>query len=471
MTPADFQYMMESMPTSGADVVCWASTVYGKMYSTGDIYVCGAEFHGDVMAEGRVLVASGYPNPPNVVSPHRIYDLTHPDIRTVIKHKMNFSYLLASISQVQRNALSNTPPTAFDDNTASAWRINFTSAGHVQVWKCVNSSQPEKAQPYCNDVRLNANVTLKTSSMSSPDVIVNESTGVLPNTSYTGSFPYSGIIYVGPSSGGRIDKLTYTSRTDTTFKGVKCTTCTSNQTHLSGEIVSIYSGGLTGPVPAYDRLVPDNSAIYTAQDAIISWPSTINGFNEASTDGSPTSKVNGQVTVASDQDIVIAGDVHYASETSSNGIGGPNNDVLGLVAQSDIVIAQYAPQKLWFRAATMAVTGSWGDYACRNGPMRDGSTQGSSSLTFVGTAAYKSTVGCINGTGGYGYRDGGSLKNVYRITDDGTASDCPSTASECKSFDALKYLVPSYFPPLSGIQTVLFREMVPSFTPPEVPDS
>lgn len=483
-TPADFQYMMNSMDSGSGDV-CWASTIYGSMYSTGDIYVCGATFYGNVMAEGKV-VGSGY----TVVSPSKIYtnSTTPPLHPTILKNPINISDIVGSVSQVQTNAELNTNlragssttgvGTAFDDTSASAWRLNFTSNGNVQVWKCVNSTLPEKNEPYCNDVKLTANVTLKSSSTTT--MTVDQSTGVLTQNGYalSGSFPASCTgtcgIYVG--SGSTWDKVTYTGRTDTTFTGVTCSACGSSpgHTHLIGDTVSLYSGGLANQisttVPAYNGPVPSNGAIYTGQDAIISWPTAIKDFSATSSDGSPTSQVNGRVTVASATDIEVAGDVHYASEASPDGIGGANDDVLGLLADNNITMAQYAPTSLWWRAATVAVNGTWGDYACQNGPDRGSS----SSMTFVGTATYGSNTGCMHSTspaGGYGYNSSGSLKNVYRITDDGTAPACPSTAPLCASYNSLKYLNPPWFPPLNGIETVLFREVPPGYIPAAAPSS
>ncbi len=166
-TPADFQFMMTSMDGS----VCWASTIYGRMYSTGDIWVCGATFYGNVMAETLVRVKTGNPNPPNVVLPGRIYDDNHPEIRDVLKDPLSFSDLLASVSQVQSNAVLNTNlragsastgyGTAFDDASANAWRFNFSSNGNVQVWKCINSSAPEANQPFCGgDLKVSGSVAV-----------------------------------------------------------------------------------------------------------------------------------------------------------------------------------------------------------------------------------------------------------------------------------------------------------------------
>jgi Tfp pilus assembly protein PilX len=489
-TPAAFQYMMNDMDTSGNDV-CWASTVYGDMYSTGDIYVCGATFYGNVLAEGNVVVKSGYANPPNVISPGKIYtnSTTPPLHPTILKNALNISDIVGSISQVQTNAELNTNlragssstgvGTDFDDTSASAWRINFKSDGTVQVWKCLHSSSPEYIQPYCSDVHLSGgSVTLK-SSTPGTTVNVDEAVDSFPTASSTN--PQT--IYIAPTTlSAPTTAITYTGEGETTnaatgittgwFTGVRCSSCgTGGVTFPAGVALSLYNGGTA---PAYNGPVPSNGAIYTGQDAIISWPTNINGYTAIDAAVFPASQLNGRVTVASASDILIAGDVHYASESVPNGTSAPNNDVLGLIAQKNITVAQYAPDKLWWRAATVAVGGSWGDYACQNGPVRDGSTQGSSSFTFVGTATYGSNTGCMRSTGthagGYGYIDGtGALRNVYRITDNGTAPSCPTTAPNCTSFTALKYLNPPWFPPLNGIETVLFREVRPGYIPPAAP--
>jgi hypothetical protein len=331
------------------------------------------------------------------------------------------------------------------------------------VWKCVSTGTPEADLPYCGpDVKLphTGTTTLLKYPTSFTLNVVGDTSGFVFNTTDGGGWQKKMTAYVG-NAGGTIDTVTYTGVDGAKLTGAQCTTCSTGP-HTQGidETVTKLQNngiGITWAVPWYTGPIPQNGAIYTAQNAIISWPNAISGYNESSSDGSPTSKVNGQVTVASQQNMIIAGDIHYASEPSADGIGGTNDDVLGLVAQGNLILAKYAPDKLWFRAATMA-NGTWGDYACQNGPDRGNQ----SSLTFVGTSAYASNGGCIHGTGGYGYNDAGGLKNVYRITDDGTAPACPTTAPGCMNFNALKYLVPPYFPPLNGIETVLFREVAPS---------
>jgi|NGEPerStandDraft_6_1074524.scaffolds.fasta_scaffold12768_3 hypothetical protein len=475
-TPADFQYMMNGMEHNSSDDVCWASTIYGSMYSTGDIYVCGATFYGNILAEGKVVAASGY-SYPTPVSPSKIYTpSTTPDIRSIIKNKIIISDIVGSVSQVQTNAELNTNlragssttgvGTAFDDTSASAWRLNFTSNGNVQVWKCVNSTLPEKTEPYCGpDTKLPSTGTTTLPKNTSTFTLTTASGGDMSGFQLPSNVS-SGTVYVGPNSSSRIDTVTYTGVSGTTLTGAKCTTCSSAQTYQASNIVSEVSGGVTWAVPYYNGPVPSNGAIYTGQDAIISWPTAISGFSATSKDGSPTSQVNGRVTVASATDIEVAGDVHYASEASPDGIGGANDDVLGLLADNNITFAQYAPSALWWRAATVAVNGAWGDYACQNGPDRTSS----SSMTFVGTATYGSNTGCMHSdSGGYGYNSSGSLKNVYRITDDGTAPACPSTAPLCASYNALAYLNPPWFPPLNGIETVLFREVPAGYIPAAAP--
>jgi hypothetical protein len=87
------------------------------------------------------------------------------------------------------------------------------------------------------------------------------------------------------------------------------------------------------------------------------------------TSGERDSVVDGQVTVASQSNLYIGGDISYASGTSS---------VLGLIASDNLIISQYAPQTLTWRAATLAQSGEW---------MTDTSSTTHSSMTFTGSIA------------------------------------------------------------------------------------
>jgi hypothetical protein len=458
-TPADFQFLMTDMSGS---IVAWASKIYGKMYSTGDIKVDGATAWGNVMAEGYVTDRNGNSvSPPiTVVSPSRIYDKRRPNIRDVVPNPITFSDLQVSLSDISRSAAQDN--MVFDDATANSWRIIFGSSGNVTIWKCVtppiaatsDALEAADSNPYCGpDVTLAANTYLKRNATTFPLTVSGNPEGFVKT-----SFPSSptGLnsnfrFYVGPT--GSVDRVECASRTGATFNTCTCPTCSSDKLHAAGQIVSGVSGGITWAAPFRSVPIPSKGAIYTGQTAVISWPSAINGY---SADGS--SIVNGRVTVASNDDIVIGGNTHYNSEPSYG--NGANDDVLGLIAQNNVWLAKYTPTQLWFRASTMALLGKWGDYRCTDG---GGERDSGSSMTFVGTAAYYNTGGCIHGSNG-GY----NISNTYRITDDGTAPECPTTAPGCTNFNALAFLFPPWFRVLGKQATVYFREVPVGYIPAEV---
>lgn len=141
--------------------------------------------------------------------------------------------------------------------------------------------------------------------------------------------------------------------------------------------------------------VPSNGAIYSAQTAIVS------------------GQVNGRVTVASNDDIVIAGDITYMSA---------NDDVLGLAAQNDVVIARYVPYNLTWYASVLAQTGTWRTFTSSG-------THGT--MTFRGSAATNL---------------GGSM-TMFQARDYGYR-------------DELQFLPPPWFPTIEEAYTVvLFREL------------
>jgi hypothetical protein len=78
--------------------------------------------------------------------------------------------------------------------------------------------------------------------------------------------------------------------------------------------------------------VPINGAIYTGQTAIVS------------------GVVNGRVTVASNDDIIVADDISYVQ---------PGDDVLGLAAKNDVIGPQWAPDNLTWTAGVLAQSGTW----------------------------------------------------------------------------------------------------------------
>ena len=90
--------------------------------------------------------------------------------------------------------------------------------------------------------------------------------------------------------------------------------------------------------------------------------------------------VKGRVTVAGNQDIVIGGNISY-NDTSV--------DVLGLLAQNSVFVAEYAPDSLTWKGAVLAENGAvryYGPGVC------DGRSHGTSStMTFIGSMATKNT--------------------------------------------------------------------------------
>jgi hypothetical protein len=383
----------------------------------------------------------------------------------VVKNPITFASLGDPSLDIKRAAAMNSPSTDFEDSSANAWRINFSPDGTFQVWKCIfasGSPDPASSQPFCGgDLAFSSLVATVTGSGS------NKRTTLTVNvTGSTEEYPSSGTIYIGSTSGS-IDSFAYASKTSTSFISSTCngSSCSSTlpHTHSAGERVSCLSTGITWSVPMYNGPIPSNGAVYTGQDTIISWPTTITGYTSTSQDGSPTSKVNGRVTVATAGDMIIGGDIHYASEPPNDGTGGPDDDVLGLIAKGNIWLPKYAPANLWWRAATMALTGIWSDYNCTNSGAYRGD---SSSMTFVGTSAYTNPSGCMqrgSGSNSSGY----NIDNVSRIADDGSAGAANSAYAK---YDALKFLFPPWFPVISGMETtVLFREVLPSYVPPAVP--
>jgi Tfp pilus assembly protein PilX len=81
--------------------------------------------------------------------------------------------------------------------------------------------------------------------------------------------------------------------------------------------------------------VPSNGAIYSDQDVIVS------------------GTVKGRVTVASNDDIILADALNPATA---------GTDVVGLDAQNDVIVATYAPSTLSWNASVLAQTGTWCSY-------------------------------------------------------------------------------------------------------------
>ncbi len=143
--------------------------------------------------------------------------------------------------------------------------------------------------------------------------------------------------------------------------------------------------------------VPLNGAIYSPQSVVVS------------------GQVNGRVTVGSNSNVVIADNISYVQD---------GDDVLGLVAANDMLVAQYVPNDLSWRAGTIAQTGSWRSWS------NDGSH---GTMTFTGSTATA---------------DGGSMSlfrtRVYQYD------------------DTLYYLPPPWFPTVRDAYTTLLVRELPS---------
>jgi hypothetical protein len=115
--------------------------------------------------------------------------------------------------------------------------------------------------------------------------------------------------------------------------------------------------------------VPANGAMYFEQSVIVS-----DGSNKQDTCtptpgvGPRPSVVNGRVTVATKGNVYIGGNITYAA---------PGDDVLGLIAANELIIAKYTPDNLTWRAASLAQAGQWRTY--------EGNPDGHDSMLYIGS--------------------------------------------------------------------------------------
>ena len=179
--------------------------------------------------------------------------------------------------------------------------------------------------------------------------------------------------------------------------------------------------------------LPTNGAIYATKTVIISGPGS-SGANGPST-------VNGRVTVASGDDIVIAGNIDYVVPISTcNSTGNCGDDVLGMAAQNSVYVANWAPNQLTWRGASLARLYQWRAWECNSLAGRTGT---GSTMTYSG-----STI--TNGTTGNPDR-GGS-----------TGGGCMSSYdNRFYNYDTtLQYLPPPWFPTIdTPYEFTLFREV------------
>ena len=139
--------------------------------------------------------------------------------------------------------------------------------------------------------------------------------------------------------------------------------------------------------------------------------------------------MNGRVTVGSASDIYVGGNITYQQD---------GDDVLGLVASHSVIVPQWVPTTLSWRAATIAQSGTWRSYGF------DPQTH-TSEANYIGN--FKLTSMTFTGsTATYG---GGSMSLF---------------GSRVYQYDqTLVYLPPPWFPTIQDAYTiVLSREVAPS---------
>ena len=112
---------------------------------------------------------------------------------------------------------------------------------------------------------------------------------------------------------------------------------------------------------------PAWGAMYFEQSVIVSDGST-KVDSCASTSGPRPSVVNGRVTIATKANVYVGGNISYAAS---------GDDVLGLIAANEVIIAKYTPSTLTWRAASLAQSGQWRTY--------EGNPDGHSSMTYIGS--------------------------------------------------------------------------------------
>jgi hypothetical protein len=163
--------------------------------------------------------------------------------------------------------------------------------------------------------------------------------------------------------------------------------------------------------PATPLAIPANGAIYVGQPVIVS------GI------------VNGRVTVGSAADIYPGNNLSYAQ---------PGDDVLGLVASHSLIVPQWAPTNMSWRAATIAQSGTFRSYGF-DGQLNQAETE------YVGNGA-RTSMTFTGSTATYG---GGSMGLFQTRTYQYDSS--------------LLYLPPPWFPTLQDAYTiVLSRELTAS---------
>jgi len=194
-----------------------------------------------------------------------------------------------------------------------------------------------------------------------------------------------------------------------TFTAQTCTPSGGNPVEMVAPVCS-------GTVTTYN--VPANGAIYVAQNAIVANAPTAGG-------------VAGRVTVASNNNVIIAGNINPVTS---------GTDVLGLIAANEMIVAKWCPFNLTWTAATISEHGMW--RSAVDSPDQDPVTHANlhGTMTFKGSTASYGGVYNNNRTAGY--------MNMF------------GTARNYEYDETLLYLQPPWFPTIGDSLTMLlFREL------------
>lgn len=313
---ADFQMIANRDISYGP-----TATTRGKLYAGRDEFGVNHSVNHDGTAYMDIYAEGSITGSVTMISPAKKYTpSTSPSIRTVIKNPIDFNGFLASLSDIQRAAATNTPSLSLDYPSATAVKIVFQPDGTFTVRTC--------------------------------------------STGNNDSASSSNIAATQPTCNGIPTPSTYT--------------------------------------------VPANGAIYVSQSAIVS------------------GTVKGRVTVASNANVVIGGNICYVSDPDCDGDDdtSPGTNVLGLIARNWMYVANWAGVNLSWRAGTIAQEEQWRSFSCpSNGP--------NNTMTFTGSTA-TNKGGCMTQWDFRNYN--------YDST--------------------LLYLPPPWFPVLEDAYTiVLFREL------------
>jgi hypothetical protein len=180
------------------------------------------------------------------------------------------------------------------------------------------------------------------------------------------------------------------------------------------------------------KTIPTNGAIYATKTIIISGPGS-SGINGPST-------VNGRVTVASNDDIVIGGNINYVNAVAC----ACGDDVLGMIALNSVYVADWAPNQLTWRGASLAESFQWRAWDCGSFSPRTNANP-NSTMTYYGSTITNGTVGNPDRSGS-------------------TGGGCMSSYDErFYNYDAtLLYLPPPWFPTIDTPYTILLFREVPA---------